>query len=564
MTSLHPKRSPFIPSRRARIRILGSALAIALVGLASSALAWGYSLLVEPHIDALSPVVVESGGTVSLIGRNFGAVRGDSHVEIDGLAPTASSYISWHADSITISLPPGAESGLVHVVTKHGRSNAKLFMNRASLPSSPRGAAQGRTGPYVTSISAEQGQIGSLLVISGLNFGSNRGLGTVHFGWNPEGMSSGPEDRGAASFVQNSDVDLGYELWSDKEIRVRVPDGASSGSVIVDTGMGKSNAVFFSVSDLPGRKHFKDKRSYSLSYSVNLTKLRASGPNELYLWVPRPVESASQRIVRALSQEPAPYVPNYRGSALYQFKDLSTNQDVAVNQSWLIQAWGVETTVDPDKIVKVSDLPPLAAAYTAADKMVPSDAPEIQALAKKIVAGERNPWKASRLVYEWLIKNLAWTDSSFERKPLSSLSLRIADSSSYALAATAVLRAAGIPALPVKGYLVDPGRKAARHAWVEFYIFGLGWVPMDPILGSGASPGDFAVAFEDRTRYFGNLDNRHIAFSRGYSVFQPMSQTARHASPQHPMALQSFYEESSGALEAYSSFWSEVEVTGLY
>jgi transglutaminase-like putative cysteine protease len=551
-------------ARRRRSASLRLFLLLAFLTILGAGLFYGYSWLVSPRIDSLSPVVVEPGGSVNLVGRNFGASRGDSRVEIDGVAPTASSYLAWHQGSITLRLPPAAESGLVYVVTKHGRSNAKLFMNRARLPVAPRGAVPSRSGPYITSLSAEKGVIGSLLVISGLNFGSNRGQGAVLFGWNPEGSSSGPDDRGASTFVRNADVDLGYEFWSDKEIRLRVPDGAASGSIIVDSGNGRSNAVFFAVADMPGQKHYKDRRSYSLAYSVSLTKVKAGLPNELDLWVPRPVESASQRIARILAQEPEPFVPDYRGAALYQFKDLSTAQDLKVSQSYLVQVWNVETSVEPDRIAKPADPPPLMAAYTAADDLVPAAAPEVLALARKIVGGERNPWRAARLVYDWLVKNMTWTESSLERKPLPALAMKIADTYSYSLLATALLRAAGIPALPVKGYLVDPSRNAARHAWVEFYVYGLGWVPMDPVLGSGASPGKFPVAFEDRARYFGNLDNRHVAFARGYTVFSPLSQTGRHASPQRPMANQSFYEEASGSLEAYSSFWSEVEVSGLY
>ena len=319
---------------RRRFRVLIKALVVVLMVTAAFAgLSWGYSLLVRPSISRISPVVVEPGGTVTIEGHNFGAHRGESRVEVDGMAPTTSSYIRWSPTSIGIRLPPSAESGLVRVFTRHGRSNARLFLNRARLPVPAQGEGQGRTGPYISSISAESGPIGSLLVITGLNFGANRDNGSVNFGWSPEGSGTGPDDRAEGSWVWNADVDLGYELWSDKEIRVRVPDGATSGGIVVAAGTGRSNAVFFEVSDLPGLKRYKDRRSYSISYTVNLTKAKASGPNELYLWVPRPVMSASQRISRILSQEPAPFVPDYRGASLYLFKDLVSDQDILVQQS---------------------------------------------------------------------------------------------------------------------------------------------------------------------------------------------------------------------------------------
>ncbi len=544
------------------LRTLFPALLVALLG-AGAVLGWNW--LAHPRLDRLSPLVVEAGGMVSLEGRNFGAQRGDSRVEVDGVAPTSSSYLSWADGRIDLRLPPGSESGLVYVVTRHGRSNAKLFLNRARLPVAARGEGQGGSGPFISSISAEKGTIGSLLTISGLNFGSNRESSAILFAWSPEGTGTGLEDRGGeGAYVTNAEVDLGYESWSDKEIGVRVPDGASSGSLFVQTAAGRSNAVYFAVSGLPGQKRYKDRRSYSLSYSVSITKVKAGASNDLWLWVPRPVQSASQHRARVLGQDPLPFVPDYRGTSLYDFKDLASGKDLTVSQAYLVQTWAVETEVDPTKIAKPENPPPLMAAYTAGDDLVPAQAPEVQALAKKIIQGEKNPWRQSRLVWDWLVKNVSWSASAEGRRVVPALQGRAADSVTWALAASSLLRAAGVPALPVLGYLVDPSRAAVRHAWVEFYIYGLGWVPMDPVLGSGVSPGGFPTAFEDRGRYFGNLDNRHLAFSRGSTSLEPMAQNGRHASPQRPMALQSFYEEASGELEAYSSFWSEVEISGLY
>lgn len=56
----------------------------------------------------------------------------------------------------------------------------------------------------------------------------------------------------------------------------------------------------------------------------------------------------------------------------------------------------------------------------------------------------------------------------------------------FASAATVLLRAAGIPARYVEGYTVDVTsqkttvRGDMAHAWVEYYVEGLGWVILDP------------------------------------------------------------------------------------
>lgn len=534
-----------------------------LLGLAVGG-RYAYRLWARPSIYRLDPALAEPGSVIRIEGRNFGADRGESRIEIDGVAPTASSYIAWSATRLTFRVPSSIDSGLVYVVTHNGRSNAKLFMNRSRLPVQVENGAGAGSGPFLASLSAEKGVVGSLLVISGRSFGASREDGAVVFPWNTgsQSGSSGPRDE--PETVSNSTQDIGYELWSDKEIRVRVPDGASSGAVYVTTQAGKSNGIFFAVEGGPGSKRFLDRRSYAISYSVGISNIRASGSNELYLWVPRPMDYSSQRLARVLSQEPPPLVPDFRGVSLYRFKDLMNEQTSSASQSFLVQTYAVETSVLPEKIQKPQGPPPLMSSYTAADELVPSEAAEIVALAKKIVGGERNPWRAAKAVYDYLTKNFVWTEPGEAQKPLEALAEKKADSSAYAIIATALLRAAGVPALPVTGLLVDPSRRTAEHSWVEFYIYGLGWVPMDPVLGSGARPGGWEPAFEDLGHYFGNLDNRRIAFSRGYAVLAPMAPKGRRASPSRPLGYQSFYEEATGSLEAYTSFWSEVEVTGLY
>jgi len=65
----------------------------------------------------------------------------------------------------------------------------------------------------------------------------------------------------------------------------------------------------------------------------------------------------------------------------------------------------------------------------------------------------------------------------------------------YATAATVLLRAAGIPARYVTGYLVDAEagvsvnvRSKDAHAWVECYINGAGWIMLEPTASGGSSP----------------------------------------------------------------------------
>lgn len=65
----------------------------------------------------------------------------------------------------------------------------------------------------------------------------------------------------------------------------------------------------------------------------------------------------------------------------------------------------------------------------------------------------------------------------------------------FATAAVVLLRAAGIPARYVEGYLVDaeageetPVMSGDAHAWAEYYVDGLGWLLLDPTPSTANAP----------------------------------------------------------------------------
>ncbi len=520
----------------------------------------------KPFIAAVDPPVGDPGAAVRIVGRNFGDERLDGRVEFDGVAPTASSYLSWADDLIELRVPLYAETSMVRVRTESGMSNPRMFMSLARLPVRPSGEGAGTVGPSIDSLSVDQGAIGSLLVVRGLNFGSNRDSSAVQFSWQSAAAAfPGQDDGSNRGFISPSDDDAEYLSWSDKEIRVIVPDGAVSGSVSVRTDRGTSAARYFQVVDSPGTKSYTDRRTYALSSFVAISRVRSSGPNSLHLWLPYPESSPSQRGVKTLGRSIEPLVPEYRGLSVYQVSDLANDKLLTVSHDHLVQVYAIETDIKADRVKSPpSPAPALYTLYTQADSFVTSDSPALKAAAAKAAGRERNHYRAARLVYDALLATMSYDPSSRALSPVAAFEAKKADAWDYSLIFVAMLRSLGVPARPVSGVVVDDSRRAWNHSWAEFYLYGLGWVPVDIVLGSGASIGAFETPFEDRGRYFGNLDARHIAFSEGIVRVAPLSPDGRTITADRRYSMQTIYEEASGALESYTSFWSDVEVTGIY
>jgi transglutaminase-like putative cysteine protease len=515
-----------------------------------------------PVISSIDPRIGSGGEVLTIRGENFGLRRDESYVTIAGTSPTSSSYLSWEDDSISLRIPELGESGLLYVWAGGKKSNGILFSNRAGIPKPAQGADMG-IGPRISSVTPQSGPVGSLVTITGSGFGGSRERSGVYFAWNAESSAAAPAEARKAEPVEVFEAEFGYELWSEREIRVRVPDGAISGNLEVRTPQGSSRPFFFDVSGKPGTKTYGDKRSYTISYSVNIQVEEASEPNSLYLWIPRPVSSASQRGVELLSRSAEPFVDNYRGTSLFQLNNLNSRSQTGITLSYRVEVYSLKTALQA-QLVKSGGDSPVDSVYLLPGPLIPSGDPRVKTLAAAVTGKERNAYLKARQIYDWLIREGNIRPQVLAGGVIEALEQKRADPYMAALLFCALCRASGISAIPVSGVLVNRGGETVKHYWAEFWINGFGWVPVDPALGAGAAPASFSLREDRADWYFGNLDNQRIAFSRGQTLLSPMDVRGRAAYRTREYALQNLWEEAVGGLESYSSLWGDITITGTY
>jgi len=515
-----------------------------------------------PLIRSIYPQIGSMGEIVTIKGDFFGKEQDESYITIAGAQPTGMSYLEWQDDEIVFRTPEFGEAGLIYVYVKGRKSNGVLFANRTTLPRPVRGD-ETAAGPRIIAVTPPSGAVGTLVSIRGTGFGSSRLNGGVFFGWNARVSASAPVETRVQEFAEVSDIEFGYELWTDREIRVRVPDGASGGNLEIRTARGVSPPMAFELNGRPGTKTFRDKRSYTLNYSVNVKTGEAQPPNTLYLWIPRPASSAAQRNMELLNVSMEPFIGNYRGISLYKLDDLTANSDIQISLSWKVDVYTVETTVWPQSI-KQEPNSPINTAYIQSSVQLPADDSRITNQAAAILGKERNPYIKAQKIYEWMTGgNFTW-ESQLKGDIFTALETKRIDSCLAALLYCTLLRSAGIPCQPVAGVLVSRNRQTMNHYWAEFWIDGFGWVPVDPAMGAGAVPAPFAVLEDQPQYYFGNIDSQRIAFSRGFSALSSMDPRGRTASHGRFYSLQNIREEAIGGIESYSSLWGDITITGIY
>lgn len=503
------------------------------------------------------------GELITITGTGFGQKRGFNTVSIAGNEPTSSSYEYWSDTSIRVRTPLFGDSGLVFVNVGKKKSNSALFTKRDSIPILVN-RKEGEELPTIAKFSPAKPSPGSLLIITGKNLGETRGSGAVSFTWAAEEGRHNASVQQKRTSIEALAEEYAYELWSDREIRVRVPESAKSGPVIIRNRNGaQSKSSWLEIDNRLGSRNYKDKRSYSFSYSVNFQIHRASKPNRLSLWMPSPIVSNSQNANQILNRSLEPIAETNQGYSLYQFDNLSTGNNQTILVQRAIDVWAVETKVNTDLLRKTKSSP-LLTTWTLANDFIPADNPELIALANEIAGKAKNDWLRAKAIYDWILSDLFISSSNENTSVLEDVQRRQSDPCNAALIFCTLARALDIPAVPIAGFLIARNRDSRPHWWAEFWLDDFGWVPVDPSMGSGTIPPHFVNKDQIREYYFGNMDSQRIAFSRGVGQLPVLDRKAKTASRQKAYALQNIWEEALGNLEAYSTLWSELSVSGIY
>jgi len=517
-----------------------------------------------PLVESITPKIGFPQDVMVITGKYFGDERNGGKVVIGGYAPVSSGYLDWSDSRISLRIPEEVSSGMVRVIMKNGKSKGLLFTNKQQVPVVLSGP--GKPGqPYISTLEPETGSVGTLLTISGMDFGLQRGSSEVLFTWISGDQTREYSEADDSSLIPAMDYDLDYEQWSDREIQVSIPDGASSGHVLVITDKGRSDAVFVEIESAAGTKLFPEKRTYAVQYSMEVGSVSADGENSLNLWIPQLVQVPEQREIQLVSQEPDPLFDNVNGVKLFNFENLSADKTYTIFQSFMFDRYSVETKVNIAKVSRNYDTTRrLYKRYTAADLVVPATNERIVKIGSSVVGRERNPYRKAREIYRYILARLQVDAEYQEYDILKAIDERKGNSYVYAVLFCALARSQGIPARPVAGYLVDRDLQAARHYWAEFYIETVGWIPVDPILGEGKIRVNIPLEVDPYTYFFGNLDFNHVALSKGLIDLNQMNPQGRAVMRTDIPSLQVIHEEATGALASYNAYWSDLEVLGIY
>ena len=355
-----------------------------------------------PEIYSVNPPVGSPGDVVLIHGKNFGDVRDMSYVEIAGSKLTASSYISWADNCIKLVLPATVQDGLVIVGTKDLRSKPALFANEVDIPV-PVPVVQQVSKPVITYLSSEKVNVGEVLVIQGNNFGDVKNQSKVLFTVDFTNLDDA-EFKNVSMLTENmipaNEDDFDYLSWSNTEISVVVPDGASSGVVVVSSGHETSEPKEITINETLGRKSYKNKKIYLMSYSADIADVVCEGIATITLRAPIPAQCAAQPEVEVTEVSPVPALSNYQHNIIHQItKSKSSTIKNEFNHTFVLPVYEINSKVNVERVLPFKYLD--RAFYKnniSATELFPCKDKDVIELCNKIIGREKNNYKKVRLI----------------------------------------------------------------------------------------------------------------------------------------------------------------------
>lgn len=502
----------------------------------------------DPVIEQITPLVAAPGEEVAIRGRFFGETV--ETIVVAGQEVPTSAVTQWSDEEIVFVVPRAADSGLLYVRTDRGRSDGTLLQIEARIPRASSGG-DGSGAPVVVDVDEAEVQIGALLTIRGANFGRIRRSSRVVF----------PVEGGGA--CEPCTREIAYAFWDDTVITVRVPAEATTGFLSVVTPWGASNPVRVAVVRPAGSLEQGARAEIALRYGARIAEVatldegdreQTGGRRDIVLRLPRVRESAFQRDVRYLDDHPDEF----------RFERVGDDFEREVIRTLIVDRYALRSRIDPARVSASYEAETgFFEYYTRALPDAPASEARVREIAAGLRSGRASPYRIAEAVYAYTLDTLTYALGRDDRSALAGLETGYGDDLTYATLFVALSRAARVPARPVGGVLVTSSGEAYPHFWAEFFVTGIGWVPVDPALGDEAFPAGFPVPDDPRSFYFGNLDNRRVAFARGYDALEPAFLDGIRVEPDDPYTLQRSYAEAGALVDSFRLTWFAPRVVGL-
>ncbi len=262
-------------------------------------------------------------------------------------------------------------------------------------------------------------------------------------------------------------------------------------------------------------------REMHLSYAFTVKGI-PSEANRVDLWVPVPQSDARQTISNLEVTCDYPYSfetePEYGNFILKVEASGSLPESLAVLMNFSVKRTGYHLLQEKDRPSETA-FEKNRQRFLAPDRLVPIIG-KIADEVKNVVRDDMSPLVKARAIYDHVAGTVTYDKSGIgwgRGDAIYACDVRTGNCTDFHSLFIGMARASGIPARFVMGFPLPEGVTAGEipgyHCWAEFYIDGMGWLPID---ASEASK--YPEKWND---LFGGLDPHRVQFTVGRDIRVP-------------------------------------------
>lgn len=289
-----------------------------------------------------------------------------------------------------------------------------------------------------------------------------------------------------------------------------------SGTVTLALALGPLSMALASTGATTAKAH---ERSFDFSYTATVRDIPATSKH-VDVWIPVPHDTEFQTITRLEIASPYPYTLETAefGNTIAHIGIDNPSEpsfDVTMTFSAVRREHAETRLAEFTPAARPEAVEPDLERWLEADRLVPID-DNIRRWASEVVtaAGATNDLERARAIYNHVVATVKYDKSGqgWGRGDIYyACDVRRGNCTDFHAIFIGYCRAVGIPARFTIGFPLPGDRGAGTisgyHCWAEFYLRGVGWVPVD------ASE---AAKNPDRREYFfGHHDENRVAFSVG-------------------------------------------------
>ncbi len=246
---------------------------------------------------------------------------------------------------------------------------------------------------------------------------------------------------------------------------------------------------------------------YEVQENLTVVNNGPGRPSKQNLWIALIQDSPPYQTVHSMEISPSRYqlITDEYGNQYAEFDlaDISpgTTIPVQIRYRVTVNELACDLTNCEGEIPDIFNRPELH---------IESNNVQIVQLAQQLSEGTQTACEQVRAFYDYIGNNLVYSYNGADWGAQAALGEMGADCTEYASLMIALSRASGIPARYVEGLRVvgeevqDDAR--TEHAWLEVYLPGIGWTPMDPTLGRSSL---------SRDKYFARMTPDHLIVTVG-------------------------------------------------